>query len=93
MKETKRCVANRPIYPRRIAKENSLNRNNKNAKKIPYIKSEIWSSHCGSAVTNLTSIHEDGDSILGPTQQITDSVAVSCGVGCRHSLDPVLLWL
>ena len=37
MKETKRCVANRPIYPRRIAKENSLNRNNKNAKKIPYI--------------------------------------------------------
>ena len=24
---------------------------------------------------------------------LTIGVAVSCGVGCRHGLDPVLLWL
>ena len=28
----------------------------------------IWSSHCGSAETNLTSIHEDTGSIPGLTQ-------------------------
>ena len=29
-------------------------------------------SHCGSAVTNPTSIHEDADSIPGPTQCVKD---------------------
>ena len=31
-----------------------------------------WSSHCGSAVTNLTSICKDAGSILGPTQRVKD---------------------
>ena len=30
------------------------------------------SSHCGSAVTNLTNIHEDAGSIRGPTQWIKE---------------------
>ena len=38
------------------------------------------SSHCGSAVMNTTSIHEDG-------------CAMGCGVGCKCSSDPALLWL
>ena len=32
-------------------------------------------------------------SIPGPTQCVKVCVAVSFGVGCRHSLDPELLWL
>ena len=43
---------------------------------------------------NLTSIHEDMDSIpgLAPSAQ-GSGVAVSCGVGHRCGLDPALLWL
>jgi len=33
-----------------------------------------WSSYCGSVVTNLTSKHEDGGLILGPTQWVKDLV-------------------
>ena len=52
------------------------------------------SSHLGSAVTNLTSIHEDGGSIPVLAQWVKGSrVAMSCGVGCRRGLDLVLLWL
>jgi len=52
-----------------------------------------WSSHCGLAVTNPTSIHKDKGLIPGLTQGSESSIAVSCGVGCKHSSDPVLLWL
>ena len=45
----------------------------------------LWSSCRGSAETNLTSILEDADLILG--------LAMSCGIGCRHDSDPKLLWL
>ena len=31
-----------------------------------------WSSHCGTAVMNLTSIHEDEDSIPSPAQWVKD---------------------
>ena len=45
-------------------------------------------------LTNPTSIREDVGSICGLTQWVKDlGVAVSYGVGCRHSSDPVLLWL
>lgn len=32
------------------------------------LKPSLWSSHCGSAVTNPARIHEDVDSIPGLTQ-------------------------
>ena len=35
---------------------------------------EGWSSHCGSVVTNLTSIHEDGHLNPGLTQWVKDPV-------------------
>ena len=51
-------------------------------------------SHCGSAETNLTSIHEDIGSILSLNQRVKDlGVVVNCGVGRRLGSDPGLLWL
>ena len=45
-------------------------------------------------LTNLVSIPENSGSIPGLAQWVKESsVAVSCGVGCRCSWDPVLLWL
>ena len=54
----------------------------------------VWSSRCGSVVTNTTSIHEDMGSIPGPTQWVKGSeVAMSCSVGFRHGSDLALLRL
>ena len=42
----------------------------------------------------MTRKHEVAGSIPGLAQWVKgSSVAVSCGVGCRLSSDPVLLWL
>ena len=37
-----------------------------------YLRDDSWNSHCGSVVINLTSIHEDMDSIPGSTQWVKD---------------------
>ena len=42
-------------------------------------------------LTNLTRNHEVSGSIPGLSQWVKD--LVSCGVGCRHGSDLVLLWL
>ena len=61
--------------------------------KLYSIMSIFRSSCCGSAVANPISIHEDVGLIPGLVQWVKgSSVAVSCGVGRRHSLDLVLLW-
>ena len=41
------------------------------------VRSKTSSSRCGSAVTNLTSIHEDTGWIPGPTQWVKDPVMTS----------------
>ena len=49
------------------------------------------SSHYGSVETNLTRNHEVADSIPGLAQWVK-GIALSCGIGCRHSSDLELLW-
>ena len=45
-------------------------------------------------LTNPTRNHEVAGSVPGPCSVgLRSGVALSCGVGCRPSLDPALLWL
>ena len=51
------------------------------------------SSCCGTVETNLTRNDEVEGSVPGLAQWVKDlAVAMSCGVGCRCSLDPMWLW-
>ena len=56
---------------------------------------ETRSSHHGSVVRNLTRIHVDTSLIPGLAQcvKLGSGISVNCGVGCRHSSNPELLWL
>ena len=57
-------------------------------------KGPIGSSPCDAVETNLTSIHEDVCFDPWPhSAGRGSSIAVSCGVGRRFSLDLLLLWL
>ena len=45
-------------------------------------------------IKNPTSIHEDVSLTPGLAQWVKDpGISMSCGVGHRRSLDPMLLWL
>ena len=46
-------------------------------------KKRCWSSRCGAAETNPTSIHEDASSIPGLAVGQGSGVAMSSCVGCR----------
>ena len=41
-----------------------------------HLKQQFWSSRCGSAEMNLTSIREDEGSIPGPTQWVNKDLAL-----------------
>ena len=58
----------------------------------------LGSSHCGTVVTNLTSIIEDASSILSLASLSGLRIWYCCGmkqwlIGCRCGSDPVFLWL
>ena len=55
---------------------------------------KLESSCRGSEVMILISIQEDAGLIPGPPGWMKDlALPVSCGVGHRRSLEPILLWL
>ena len=57
-------------------------------------RERVHKLRCGAAETNPTGINEDASLIPGLTQWVKgSSVAMSCAVGCRCGLDPVLLGL
>ena len=56
------------------------------------LKMKHQSSHCGAVKMNPTRNHVVVGLIPGLGQWQSD-IAMSCGVGCRHGSDLMLLWL
>ena len=54
-------------------------------------KNYLWTSHCGIAKMNPTRIHEDAGWIPVLAQWVGSNISMSCGVGCRLSLNLALL--
>ena len=62
-------------------------------KKKAAIKSQDRSSHCGSEVMNMASIHEDLSLIPGPTQCVGNLALPWAVAWAAVAVDPTLLWL
>ena len=86
------CQENKSITPQGHLTENV---HSSFISKREWIKKlSTGSSHSGAVETNPTRNHEVVGSIPGLDQWVKgSSVAVSCGVGRRCGLDPMLLWL
>ena len=77
--------------PLKLGEHENYNEDDLELVRLEEVK-KFGSSHHDAAETNPTRNHEVVGLIPGLAQWVK-YLAVSCGVGCRCSLDPALLWL